>query len=220
MSRLALMASFVVVGSVNAVADISFRNDVMPVLSKSGCNLGTCHGNAKGKGGFQISLRGQDPSGDYAILTRDLFGRRANPSDPDQSLMLLKPTMQMAYMKAANASTSGFPPSILFLRDWITGRNAGNDSAGSCRQNWFDWLVTPDEVFLRRTARTRFDRKKSKRHGSCRSHARRRNSPDGSSRDVTSLQPSMKLHNRSPTSRTTVVSLHGLPERPRCSFAT
>src|SRR4029079_18586273 len=78
-------------------APISFRNEVMAVLSKSGCNLGTCHGNARGKGGFQLSLRGQDPESDYAILTHDQSGRRANRNEPDRSLMLLKPTMQLAH---------------------------------------------------------------------------------------------------------------------------
>src|SRR5688572_3414918 len=68
-----------------AVADsilpsqVSFRNDVMAVLSKAGCNAGTCHGNKSGKGGFKLSLRGQDPDLDYLVLTRDLFARRANP---------------------------------------------------------------------------------------------------------------------------------------------
>ena len=39
----------------------SFSADVMAVLSKAGCNAGTCHGNQNGKGGFKLSLRGQDP---------------------------------------------------------------------------------------------------------------------------------------------------------------
>src|SRR5712675_2251796 len=62
------------------VADeISFRNDVMAVLSKAGCNAGGCHGNASGKAGFKLSLRGQDPELDYLTLTRDTFARRTNP---------------------------------------------------------------------------------------------------------------------------------------------
>src|SRR5688572_3802577 len=56
----------------------SFRNDVMPVLSKAGCNAGACHGNKSGKGGFKLSLRGQDPGDDYDALTRDLFARRVD----------------------------------------------------------------------------------------------------------------------------------------------
>src|SRR6266478_746905 len=79
------------------VSQISFHNDVMAVLSKAGCNAGACHGNRYGKGGFKLSLRGQDPDFDYAALTRDLFGRRIDPMEPDRSLMLLKPTAQLSH---------------------------------------------------------------------------------------------------------------------------
>jgi hypothetical protein len=76
---------------------VSFRNDVMAVLSKAGCNAGTCHGNKNGKGGFRLSLRGQDPDIDLQTITRDLFGRRADPIQPEQSLLLLKPTAAVAH---------------------------------------------------------------------------------------------------------------------------
>lgn len=46
-------------------ANVTFHRDVMAVLSKGGCNAGTCHGNINGKGGFLLSLRGQDPTFDY-----------------------------------------------------------------------------------------------------------------------------------------------------------
>ena len=69
---------------------ISFRNDVVPVLSKAGCNQGVCHGNKNGKGGFRLSLRGQDPLADYDVLTRELAGRRVDRQRPDRSLLLLK----------------------------------------------------------------------------------------------------------------------------------
>ncbi len=71
---------------------ISFVREVMPVLSKNGCNAGTCHGSAKGKNGFKLSLRGYDPDYDYHALIADVSGRRFNRADPAQSLMLLKPT--------------------------------------------------------------------------------------------------------------------------------
>src|SRR5882672_1777584 len=78
-------------------AEVSFRNDVMAVLSKAGCSAGTCHGNKNGKGGFKLSLRGQDPDLDHLSLTRDLFSRRVSPLEPEQSLVLLKPTTQIAH---------------------------------------------------------------------------------------------------------------------------
>src|ERR1041385_1031714 len=77
--------------------NVSFRNDVMAVLSKAGCNAGACHGNKNGKGGFKLSLRGQDPDLDYLTLSRDIFARRTNPLDADQSLVLLKPTTQVPH---------------------------------------------------------------------------------------------------------------------------
>jgi hypothetical protein len=76
---------------------VSFRNDVMAVFAKAGCSAGTCHGNKNGKGGFKLSLRGQDPDTDYLALTRDLFGRRLDPLEPEQSLILLKPTTEVAH---------------------------------------------------------------------------------------------------------------------------
>jgi hypothetical protein len=70
---------------------VSFVRDVMPVLSKAGCNAGTCHGAAKGKNGFKLSLRGYDPEFDHQALTDELEGRRFNRAAPERSLMLLKP---------------------------------------------------------------------------------------------------------------------------------
>src|SRR6058998_2641585 len=77
--------------------EVSFRNDVLAVLSKAGCNAGTCHGNKNGKGGFKLSLRGQDPDIDYLTLTRDSLARRINLLEPEESLMLLKPNTQVAH---------------------------------------------------------------------------------------------------------------------------
>ena len=70
---------------------VRFVREVMPVLSKAGCNQGTCHGSAKGKNGFKLSLRGYDPDFDYQALINDISGRRFNRVNVDESLMLLKP---------------------------------------------------------------------------------------------------------------------------------
>ena len=61
-----------------------------PVLSRAGCNAGTCHGAAKGKNGFKLSLRGYDPLVDHRALTDDLASRRINAASPGDSLMLLE----------------------------------------------------------------------------------------------------------------------------------
>nr|WP_233903551.1 DUF1549 domain-containing protein [Stieleria maiorica] len=69
---------------------ISFTNDVMPVLTRSGCNTGSCHGAARGKDGFQLSLFGFDPDGDYMRITREIGVRRINLALPAESLFLKK----------------------------------------------------------------------------------------------------------------------------------
>lgn len=78
----------------NAAADppISFKLDVMPVFMKSGCNTGSCHGAARGKDGFRLSLFGFDPDGDYNRLTREISGRRINLAIPEESLLIEKST--------------------------------------------------------------------------------------------------------------------------------
>jgi hypothetical protein len=71
---------------------ISFKLDVMPVFTKSGCNVGGCHGAARGKDGFRLSLFGFDPDGDYQRLTREINGRRINLALPHESLIMEKGT--------------------------------------------------------------------------------------------------------------------------------
>lgn len=76
----------------DAAADrpISFQLDVMPVFMRSGCNTGSCHGAARGKDGFRLSLFGFDPQGDYYRLTREIGTRRINLAVPADSLLIEK----------------------------------------------------------------------------------------------------------------------------------
>src|SRR5688572_9498863 len=76
----------------------SYNRDVMAVLSKAGCNLGACHGNLNGKGGFRLSLRGENPAADYASLLREVEQRRVNLLEPEASLILQKPTAQVVHL--------------------------------------------------------------------------------------------------------------------------
>ena len=71
-----------------ARAETTFATDVMAVLSKAGCNMGVCHGNQNGKGGFKLSLRGQDPDFDFLALSREQLGRRVDPLQPEAQLDL------------------------------------------------------------------------------------------------------------------------------------
>jgi hypothetical protein len=76
---------------------VSFRLDVMPVFMKYGCNNGSCHGAAKGKDGFMLSLFGYDPAGDYQRLTRAIVGRRIDLAAPEKSLLLEKSVGAVAH---------------------------------------------------------------------------------------------------------------------------
>ncbi|MDR3635883.1 MAG: DUF1549 domain-containing protein [Isosphaeraceae bacterium] len=73
---------------------LNFTNDIVPVLTKFGCNAGGCHGKASGQNGFRLSLLGFDPAGDHDALVKEGRGRRIFPPAPERSLLLTKPTGQ------------------------------------------------------------------------------------------------------------------------------
>lgn len=97
---------------------VSFVQDVMPALSKLGCNAGTCHGSQAGKNGFKLSLRGYDPLFDHRALTDDLEGRRFNRAAPESSLMLLKTAGAVPHV--GGVLTNPGEPYYEMLKDWIT----------------------------------------------------------------------------------------------------
>ena len=96
---------------------VGFVKDVQPVLSKLGCNAGTCHGSAQGKVGFKLSLRGYDPIFDHRALTDDLEGRRFNRAAPERSLMLMKPAGAVPH--AGGVLTSAGEPYYDLVHRWI-----------------------------------------------------------------------------------------------------
>jgi hypothetical protein len=96
---------------------VSFVRDVMPTLSKMGCNAGTCHGAQSGKNGFKLSLRGYDPLFDHQALTDDISGRRFNRAAPDRSLMLLKPAGESPHQ--GGVLTRPGEPYYELLKAWI-----------------------------------------------------------------------------------------------------
>ncbi len=99
------------------LAKVDFVHDVNPVLSKLGCNQGTCHGSAKGKNGFKLSLRGYDPIFDIRALTDDLAARRINPASPDDSMMLLKAAGTVPHM--GGQLTKDGDAAYEIIRNWI-----------------------------------------------------------------------------------------------------
>src|SRR5688572_29203801 len=76
---------------------ISFQLDVMPVFMRAGCNTGSCHGAARGKDGFRLSLFGYDPEGDHFRLTREIGVRRINLALPRESLLMEKSAGQVPH---------------------------------------------------------------------------------------------------------------------------
>ena len=95
----------------------SFKNNVIPVLTKVGCNQGACHGALAGKNGFKLTLRGYDPDVDYDTLTRQSVGRRVSLADPASSLMLLKPTFTIPHGGGKRFTTDSIEYRI--LSEWI-----------------------------------------------------------------------------------------------------
>src|SRR5437764_2273701 len=77
-----------------AVKTPSFVNEVIPLLTRMGCNQGSCHGKGSGQNGFRLSLRGYAPEWDHLWLTREFASRRVNTADPEASLLLRKPMGQ------------------------------------------------------------------------------------------------------------------------------
>ncbi|MFO1499774.1 MAG: DUF1549 and DUF1553 domain-containing protein [Verrucomicrobiota bacterium] len=123
--------------------EVRFVRDVMPVLSRVGCNAGTCHGSAKGKNGFKLSLRGYDPETDYHALIDDLSGRRFNRVRVEESLMLLKPSAAVPH-----EGGQVFKPSSReyeMLRTWIA-QGSRPEETGSARATRIE--ILPPELNL------------------------------------------------------------------------
>ena len=121
----------------------TFRNHIMPILAKAGCNSGACHGNMNGKGGFKLSLRGEDPQNDFRILTRDHQGRRVNLTDPAASLLLRKAAAMVPHQGGQRFKTDSLEYRL--LRDWIAA-GAPDDSADLPRLVSLD--ATPGQNIL------------------------------------------------------------------------
>ena len=100
-----------------------FLNDVEPILTKAGCNMGACHGAASGKGGFKLSLLGYDPDTDFMAIARQKTAGRIAPVQPDQSLLLLKPTLKVVHRGGLRFRAGS--PEYRLLRDWIAAGAPG-----------------------------------------------------------------------------------------------
>ncbi len=74
---------------------MSFQLDILPVLTRTGCNLGGCHAKPNGQNGFKLSIFAYDPKGDHYNVVKDGRGRRVFPAHPEESLLLKKATMKV-----------------------------------------------------------------------------------------------------------------------------
>ncbi len=153
-------------GSANEVP--SFRNDILPILSKAGCNSGGCHGALAGKGGFRLSLFGYNPEADHFAISREAQGRRIEPTDPARSLLLLKPTTAIKHKGGKRLETSS--PDYEVLVAWIAAGAPGPVAGEATLENL---TVSPAESLTRQ--------------GETVQHAVRARYSDGKEKDVTRL---------------------------------
>ena len=158
----------VTVKDAKADRPISFKLDVMPIFMRAGCNTGGCHGSARGKDGFMLSLFGYDPDGDFNRITRQQPGRRVNLGFPEDSLLLTKTTGAAPHTGGARFKTdSAFYQTIL---RWLDA-GAPHDPAEVAQPVSLELLPTTVVLEvgskLRMTARAKYS--------------------DGTDRDVTDL---------------------------------
>lgn len=103
----------------------AFLDQVIPVLTRGGCNAGACHGAAPGKNGFRLSLLGYDPEADHDNLLRQGGGRRINRAAPEASLLLRKAAGELPHGGGARFRPGSAEMGI--LADWIAGGAPGPD---------------------------------------------------------------------------------------------
>ena len=134
----------------------SFERDVIPILSKAGCNGGGCHGALAGKAGFRLSLFGYDPESDYLALTRDARGRRVDPADPGASLLLTKPTMAIAHKggKRLDVGDDDYRLLAAWIEAGCPGPQAGEPQLDAIELGPVESVAAPgDSVAVRVTAK-------------------------------------------------------------------
>lgn len=123
---------------------ISFRHEVMPVLSRGACNGGGCHGYSLGKNGFKLSLRGADPDPDFFFITKDSQGRRVNYQTPESSLLLTKPLGDVAHEGGTRFGRNSLSYEI--LSTWIM---QGTPSDLADKAEVVSVRLVPDKLVLR-----------------------------------------------------------------------
>ena len=121
----------------------SFANDIVPILTRSGCANSNCHGSIRGQAGFKLSLFGYEPELDYDAIVRDANGRRIDRADPTRSLILAKPTFAIPHgggerFKVGSLEYNG-------ILEWIKS-GAAFDTPGAPRLK--ELQVSPAEMLI------------------------------------------------------------------------
>jgi hypothetical protein len=147
---------------------ISFVRDILPVLSKAGCNAGKCHAKPAGQNGFKLSVFAYDPQSDYEQIVKAAHGRRVFPGAPDSSLILLKPTMAVNHGggKRFNPNSPEYQLLVSWIRQGMPYKQPNEPALTRIE-------VTPSEAVYSRAAATNL--------------SVRAIYSDGSTRDVTRL---------------------------------
>jgi hypothetical protein len=111
----------------DAPRPLNFANDIVPILTKGGCNSGGCHGKAGGQNGFKLSLLGFEPQEDYEHIVKEARGRRVFPGSPQQSLLLTKGTAQLPHGggKKLDPNSEDYADLVRWIRE---GMPYGKDS--------------------------------------------------------------------------------------------
>ena len=138
----------VVVRSGDEAPPIRFITDVVPILTRLGCNSGGCHGKASGQNGFKLSLLGFEPELDYESLVAESRGRRLFPSSPQQSLLLLKAIAKMPHGGGRRLEENS--DDYRLLQNWIL-RGAGGPRGDDPQLERLE--ITPHERVLKTKSR-------------------------------------------------------------------
>jgi hypothetical protein len=138
----------VVVQELDDRRPLHFANDIVPLLTRHGCNSGGCHGKASGQNGFKLSLFGFDPAFDYDAIVKEGRGRRVFPPAPERSLLLAKPSGQAPHGGGRRCTADSEAYQV--LRRWIVqGMPVGDAGAPTLRK----LEVVPGPRVLSRSAR-------------------------------------------------------------------
>ncbi len=143
MRPLSTLLLLLVMGPLRAADPVDFDTEIIPILTRQGCNAGSCHGAAIGRGGFKLSLFGLDAADDHAAVVHQLQGRRVNLQTPQRSLLLLKPSEQVGHEGGLRLEQDS--PAFALLEKWI---GEGGQRLQSRRLT--ELVVVPDQAVISR----------------------------------------------------------------------